>query len=170
MKNHYHGSRSRSVCLTTPLLYPGLVQPLLRERVCLFPVCMLRRPKLIIKQKRSQRWFLLNNTQVFTCQEWIAGDKTLKTSFCKAPFVNDLEVLPVEEVAGTWRTGQHYQHHVPDHLLLLPVCHRREPFLQPQLPLPAEQQQEAHLERVEGQKTLIVKSSGIFVFVVFRIK
>lgn len=65
------------------------------------------------------------------------------------PLVDDLQVSPLEEVAGARWPGQHQRHHVSDHLLLLPLGRRLEPFLQPQLPLPAEQQQEVHLRREE---------------------
>lgn len=77
--------------------------------------------------------------------------KSAKTSAAvrSPPLVNDLHVSPLEEVAGARRPGQHQHHHVSDHLLLLPLGRRLEPFLQPQLPLPAKQQQEVHLRREE---------------------
>lgn len=66
------------------------------------------------------------------------------------PLVNDLQVSPLEEVAGARWTGQHQHQHVSDHLLLLPLRCWREPFLQSQLPLSTEQQQEVHLGREDG--------------------
>lgn len=61
------------------------------------------------------------------------------------PLVNNLQVFPVQEVAGTRLPCQHRGGHVPDDLLLLALCHGREPLLKTQLPLATEEQQEAHL-------------------------
>lgn len=64
---------------------------------------------------------------------------------CVSPLVNDLQVFPLQEVAGTWLPCQHNGGHFPDDLFLFPIRHRREPLLQAQLPLATEEQQEAHL-------------------------
>lgn len=63
----------------------------------------------------------------------------------RSPLVNNLQVFPVQEVAGAWLSRQHHGGHVPDDLLLLALGHRGEPLLQTQFPLAAEEQQEAHL-------------------------
>lgn len=51
----------------------------------------------------------------------------------------------MQEVTGAWLPCQHHGRHVSDDLLLLTICHGRKPFLQAQLPLATEEQQEAHL-------------------------
>lgn len=38
------------------------------------------------------------------------------------PPVNDLQVPPLQKVAGARRAAHHQHRHVPDHLLLLPLC------------------------------------------------
>lgn len=57
----------------------------------------------------------------------------------------------MQEVAGARLPCQHHGGHVPDDLLLLALGHGREPLLQAQLPLTAEEQQEAHLT-TQGQR------------------
>ncbi len=61
------------------------------------------------------------------------------------PFVDDLEVPPLEEAAHLWFAGEHDLHELPHHLLLVTLSCGRVPLLQPQFPLPAEQQHETHL-------------------------
>lgn len=66
------------------------------------------------------------------------------------PLVNDLQVFPLQEVAGARLSCQHHGGSFPDDLLLFSLRHGSEPLLQAQFPLAAEEQQEAHLAK--GQK------------------
>lgn len=82
-------------------------------------------------------------------------EKVLTTLFMISafiPFVDDLEVLPLQEAAHLWFSGEHDLHELPHHLLLVALRCGRVPLLQSQLPLPAKEQHEAHLHRDTTQR------------------
>lgn len=73
-----------------------------------------------------------------------------------SPFIDNLEVPPLQEAAHLWFACEHDLHELAHHLLLVALGGGSVPLLQPQLALPAEQQHETHLKtesRRSGQNS-----------------
>lgn len=68
------------------------------------------------------------------------------------PFINKFQLLPVNEAAGPVPTREDGLDDVPGDLLPLFVRERGVPFLQPQLPLSTEEQDEMYLEQKGTEK------------------
>lgn len=64
---------------------------------------------------------------------------------CAPPFIDHLQLSPLQEAAHLGFPGQHRLHQLPRRLPLVALRPGPVPLLQAQLPLPAEQQHEAQL-------------------------
>lgn len=73
-------------------------------------------------------------------------------SLVLTPFINKFQLLPVNETAGPVSTREDGLDDLPGDLLPLFVRERGVPFLQPQLPLSTEEQDEMYLEQKGKEK------------------